>query len=92
LSRERPYVAVFAGGGGITVREMLANTRNGRQMILLAGSGRKTDEVLAVKSGGTAPDATIAEIATKGRIFPFDLKESAEKLGNEICVRLGLAQ
>ena len=92
LSREHPYVAVFAGGGGITVREMLANTRGGRQMILLAGSGRKTDAVLAVKNGEKAPDATIAEIAERGRIFPFDLKESAEKLGKEIRVRLAIAQ
>ena len=91
LSRERPYVVVFAGGGAITVREMLANTRGGRQMILLAGSGRKTDAVLAVKNGGSAEDEMIAEIAERGRIFPFDMREGAEQLGRLIRLRLGLA-
>ena len=91
LSREHPYVAVFAGGGEITAREMLANARGGRQMILLAGSGRKTDAVLAVKNGGRAPDEMIAEIAERGRIFAFDLRDGAEQLEALIRLRLGLA-
>jgi hypothetical protein len=91
LSRGRPSVTVFAGGGEITAREMLANVRQGREMILLAGSGRKTDAVLAVQRGAATTDPTLQEVAAKGRIVPFDLQQSAEELRELIKTRLHAA-
>jgi hypothetical protein len=75
-----PTVAVFAGGGEVTVREMRFNVEQGRQMILLAGSGRTTDAVLAARSGESAGDPSIGEIAARGRIIPFDLHGEAPSL------------
>lgn len=75
-----PTVAVFAGGGEVTVREMQFNVQQGRQMILLAGSGRTTDAVLAAHGGESAGDPSIGEIAVRGRIVPFNLHGEARSL------------
>jgi hypothetical protein len=81
-SRACPSVAVFAGGGGITLNEMRANVRSGRQMILLAGSGRSTDAVLDARAGKGEHSEAIKEIATKGKIERFDIYAGPEGLAN----------
>lgn len=84
LGRECRSVTVFAGGGGIAAREMLANVQQDRTMIFLAGSGRKTDEVLAVRAGGASSDLTVRRVASEGRIVPFDLQQPVERLAHLI--------
>ena len=75
-----PSITVFAGGGTITLNEMLANVRAGRQMILLAGSGRSTDAVLEARADRGKPSETIKEIAAKGKIEAFDLRGEPQAL------------
>lgn len=65
-------VAVFAGGGEIVIHEMLANVAQSRPMILLAGSGRTTDAVLAARYNA-ADDPRIARIAHGGNIIAHDI-------------------
>lgn len=73
LSRDVPSVAVFAGGGNICIEEMQKNVAQGRVMVLLAGSGRATDAVIAAARGRTADDRRIAAIAEQGRIRVVDI-------------------
>lgn len=82
LSRACPSVAVFAGGGEITLREMQANADQDRPMILLAGSGRVTDIVLGLEPPATAEAQRLARLVeqtnvrNRGNIIPFDLTQS----------------
>jgi hypothetical protein len=86
LSRARPSVAVFAGGGEITLREMLANAAQGRPMILLAGSGRVTDIVLGNIPPATPETQRLARLVeqtnvrNRSTIIPFDLSQSPDDL------------
>ncbi|MEZ4660417.1 MAG: hypothetical protein R2911_22905 [Caldilineaceae bacterium] len=91
LAAECLSVAVFAGGGEITIHEMQANVAQGRPMIMLAGSGRATDKVLAARTGQPVDDARLVEIAQAGQILPFDLAEPPSVLAELVRNTLGLA-
>ena len=75
LGRQCPSVVIFAGGGEITIHEMQMSVALGWPLVLLAGSGRATDQVLAARSGLAVDDPRLVEIARQGNIFPFDLSE-----------------
>lgn len=75
LGRRCSSVAIFAGGGEITIHEMQMSVVLGWPLVLLAGSGRATDQVLAARSGLSVDDPRLVEIARQGAIFPFDLNE-----------------
>jgi SLOG in TRPM, prokaryote len=45
LGRTAPSVAVICGGGPVTRKEVLGHVRDGRPLIVLAGSGRLADEL-----------------------------------------------
>jgi hypothetical protein len=79
LSRDCSSIAVFAGGGNVTLGEMQANVKQDREMILIAGSGRSTDAVLDIRAGSTSPDQALREIASKGKIVCFEIDGSAEQ-------------
>ena len=75
-----PSVAVFAGGGEVALEEMLVNVAQQRPMILLAGSGRATDAVLAACQGELSDDPRVAEIARLGKILTQDIASAPSKL------------
>jgi hypothetical protein len=77
-----PSVAVFAGGGEVTLEEMRSNLRQGRKMILLAGSGRTTDAVLAARDAESSLDPSVREIAAQGEIVLFDLHRESRFLAS----------
>lgn len=81
LGHDAPSVAVFAGGGNICIEEMQKNVIQGREMVLLAGSGRATDAVIATKQGHTSDDARIATVAERGRIHTVDLADGPRAVG-----------
>lgn len=81
LSEGVPSVAVLANGGLIARDEMLHNVRQGREIIVIAGSGRFADELAAVVRGEAGPaDAGVAEIVRDGRLTLFDLSASPAEL------------
>jgi hypothetical protein len=84
LSRKCPSLAIFVGGGEITKREMEINVRQGREMVLISGSGRTTDAVLHTRSYESMEDHRLAEIAQKGRITLFNLGNQPSALGDLI--------
>jgi hypothetical protein len=67
LSEGRPSVTVVANGGEITLREVERNVRDGRRMILIAGSGRATDALVALLRGTQPADADIAAFRDAAR-------------------------
>ena len=81
LSEGVPSVAVLANGGLIAQGETLRNVRQGREVIVIAGSGRFADELAAVVRGEAEPaDAGVAEIVRDGSITLFDLSASPAEL------------
>jgi hypothetical protein len=80
LAQHCPSVAVFAGGGEIVKQEMEVNVKQGRTMILLGGSGRATDAVLAARDGRDTHDPRLVAIAQKGNIVPFDMQQEPAAL------------
>lgn len=80
LAQECSSIAVFAGGGQIVIQEMKATVVQGREMILLAGSGRTTDRVLAARLGQPTDDPRLLEIAQVGKITSFDINQDPTAL------------
>ncbi len=73
LTRHCPSAALFVGGGLITIVEMLYNVDQKRQMILISGSERSTDEVVSTHNGKPTNKEDILRIARYGKIVPFDI-------------------
>ena len=89
LSAEVPSLAVLASGGSLSKREILGHVRAGREVVVLAGSGRLADEITEVVSGGAAPnDSEMMEIAA-GRITVFDAQAPISALVELVHARLG---
>jgi hypothetical protein len=87
FSKRCQSISLFAGGGKITKQEMQCNVEQGREMILLAGSGRSTDAVLNAMNGYPVDDKIIKEIARLGKIIPFDAGKKPSELVDLIyCV------
>lgn len=80
LARDCPSLAVFAGGGEIALREMQANVTQGRAMLLLAGSGRNTDAVLAAAAGEPSGNADLDAVARYPGIVPAAIADDPAQL------------
>ena len=91
LSRDCPSIAIFAGGGDVTLREMRANVEQDREMILIAGSGRSTDAVLDIRAGAPSSDQALEEIASKGRIVRFEIDGAPEQFARLLGSRISPA-
>jgi len=80
LAEEAPSVAVLAGGGAIAKREVLEHVRRGREVIVLAGSGRLADDLADLANGrAAAEDSETTEIA-RGRLTVFDVRRPSSEL------------
>jgi hypothetical protein len=89
LSAEAPSLAVLASGGSLSKREVLGHVRAGREVVVLAGSGRLADEISEVVAGHAAPnDSEMMEIAA-GRITLLDARAPASALVELVHTRLG---
>jgi len=99
LAEGRPSVAIVANGGGITLAEVEANVRAGRQIILIENSGRAADAVLSLlrKTTPSLPDVvTLRERAEKAMLTRrpelfevVPLTAAAEGLAATIATVLG---
>lgn len=69
LATRIPVVAILVDGGQIAKDEVLRAVRHGWPLIVIEGSGRLADDlVAAVRSYTTPDDAQVAEIVRDGRI------------------------
>jgi hypothetical protein len=86
LSAGVPSVAVLASGGLIAREETLHNVRQGREIIVIAGSGRFADELAAVVRGEAEPaDAGVAEVVREGRITLFEVGQTPSALADLVA-------
>lgn len=65
LAAGRPSVTVVANGGGVTLKEVEANVRAGRPMVLVAGSGRAADAIVSLVQGAPAPAGEAADLRAR---------------------------
>ena len=88
LAEGRPSVTVVANGGSIVLSEVNENIENGRPMILVRGSGRAADALVAALDQSIPVEGEIAELRTKARelnltrtpalFHPFDIGRGAK--------------
>ncbi len=80
LAGKTPSVAVLAGGGAIAKREVLEHVRRGREVIVLAGSGRLADDLADLANGRAAADDSEATEIARGRLTVFDIRRPSSEL------------
>ena len=62
LADGRPSVTIVANGGGITLKEVEANVRARRRMILIDGSGRAADALVSLLRKAPVADADVMSL------------------------------
>ena len=80
LADDCPSLAVFAGGGTVTLTEMEENVRQNREMIFIAGSQGSTDDVVKAYLGAPAKDERVAHITQDGRVSILKITQPPEDL------------
>jgi hypothetical protein len=82
LAAQAPSLVLLANGGEIALQDVEWNVRQGREIVIIAGSGRIADEIAkAVRRPRRRTRERIAAVARDGRITLFDLSASPAELG-----------
>ena len=90
LGATAPSLAVLAGGGTVAEQEALGHARDGREILVLSGSGRLADRVArATSSADVRSDTLASEIASEGRIVVLALDRPPDELADLVRARLG---
>jgi hypothetical protein len=100
LARGRPAITIVANGGGGTLEEVRCNLRQRRRMIVIAGSGRAADAIIAVLRNRTPRDpearhlrdaaAKLALRAHRDLIEVFPLRRGPRRLAQLLVRRLSV--
>jgi hypothetical protein len=90
LGADCASLAVLAGGGAGSRREILGHVRAGRPVIILAGTGRLADELADVIAGGSPSDPETAELASTGLMSVVDNAEPSSTLAQLVRAGLGV--
>jgi hypothetical protein len=86
----RPSVAVVVNGGEVTRGEVLANLEQGREVVVLAGSGRYADRLAeAARGEGDAVDEATRAALRSGNVTVVQLTNGPSVLTDLIRSRLG---
>lgn len=89
LSVRVSSLAILVNGGSIARQEMLFNVRQGREIIVIQGSGRLADLIAAIVGGDIEPpDDDIAAIVRDGRITVLNSTDGPEALAALIRQKL----
>jgi len=80
LSEGVPSLALLANGGTVAREEVRHNVRQGREIVVIQGSGRLADAIAAALRSETEPDGDLAALAQAGRITLFDIAAGPEAL------------
>jgi hypothetical protein len=90
LSAHVPSVALLVNGGAIALQEIEQNVQQGREIIVVAGSGRLADEIAgAIRQSEQAAREPIASLIRQGHFTLFDLSDSPDRLIDLLQQRLG---
>jgi hypothetical protein len=86
FSRQATSIALLVNGGSISLKEMEWNVKQGREVIVIAGSGRLADRIAtAIRNPQT--EIQEAELSS-GKLTVFDLAEPVEGLVELLRQRL----
>jgi hypothetical protein len=89
LAADIPSIAVLINGGGIALQEIEKNVEQGREIVVITGSGRLADEIAeAVFNPGPHIRPRVAAIARDGRLTLFNLIAPPNKLAEILKQRL----
>jgi hypothetical protein len=88
LSKGRPSLALFAGGGKITIKEMGQNVFQNREMLFVGGIGGVTDAIIAAKKNTRYLYPEISDIVEKAQIEVFTASQTPHELVNILRNRL----
>ena len=84
-----PSAAVLCGGGSVSRQEALGHSRAGRPLVVLAESGRLSDELAAAVQAGFADDPLLAEIVKRGNVAVCGIRSGADSVVTAIREALG---
>lgn len=88
LAADALSITILASGGEVAKREILGHVRAGREVVVIAGSGRLADEIVdAIVRPSGARDPEIAEIAT-GHVTVVDSEAPPSVLAEVVRKRL----
>jgi hypothetical protein len=90
LAGRRTAVAVLAGGGEVSRRELAEHVRRGRPVIVLAGSGRLADDVVSGATGNA--DRGLSALLAGGNVLRVDVGDGPEALRAVLDETLGPAR
>ncbi len=81
LSAQAPSLAMLVNGGAISLYEIEKNVKQGREIVVIVGSGRLADEIAeAVRHPNHETRERIKEVVRYGRLILFDLETPPEQL------------
>ncbi len=95
LAGDKPSLALLANGGQVARAEMLHNIRQGREVIVIAGSGRLADTLAQALMGGSTEvadnevaDNEVADMVRKGHLTLYGMRQPPARLAILIKQRL----
>jgi hypothetical protein len=89
LSRQVPSLAMLVNGGGISLQEVEQNVAQGREIIVISGSGRLADEITeAMLYPKNKARKRIRHVVQNGRLILHPLENPPNKLMHLLKERL----
>jgi hypothetical protein len=89
LSIDIPSVAMLINGGSIALQEIEKNVEQGREIVVIVGSGRLADEIAdAILNPGPHVSERIAAIVENGNLTLFNLAAPPDRLAAILQQRL----
>ncbi|NEO30823.1 MAG: hypothetical protein F6K36_10395 [Symploca sp. SIO3C6] len=89
LAKGAPSVTILVNGGEIALLDVSENVKAGRQVVVLAGSGRLADEITrAVRYPEQKARECISQLLQKGHLTLFDLSERLTHLSKILNQKL----
>ena len=81
MSENVPSVTILVNGGGISLLEIEWNVRQGREIVVIAGSGRLADEIAdAVRHPNSNIRERVEAVVRDGRLTLFDISDPPASL------------
>jgi hypothetical protein len=88
LGERMPTLGLVINGGEIVQDEALRNVTQGREMVVLEGSGRAADAIAAAWRTRQPGDARLAMILARGRVILFPITEGPARFAQLLRERL----
>jgi hypothetical protein len=91
LSAQAPSLVLLVNGGEIALQDIEWNVRQGREIVVVAGSGRLADEIAeAVRQPERKTRDRIAKVVREGRLTLFEISQTPTALADLIVRKIGI--